>query len=436
MPLRNLILLFVMVVVSLTCYHKRERNRFANVFSEALGEVRDRYVKPVDDRNLFEAAMKGMIGLLDKHSEYMSPERYQDFKNNSIDLTIDGIIGIRVMEKDGKLVVDTLMLHSPAYEAGIEADDQILAVGGKSTQGLKLNEAVKLIKGVHGSQVKLTVLHVGAAEPTEISVRRGTVRLESVLGDRRRKDGSWEFDLEQHPKIKYFRITNFAERTVSELSTRLNEFKKKNDLDAIVIDLRGNSGGLLTAAVAMCDLFIAKGLIVTIEGRGDVVRETDSATAAGTFVDLPVAVLIDGDSASASEIVAACLQDYHRSATIGTQSYGKGSVQNMIELEGGRSALKLTTARYLPPSGRNIHRSTENQDDLSAWGVRPDEGFEVELTDEQLRQLAKTRRRRRRVLGKRPRPASDENSLPLADPVLDKAVEYLEAKIKASGDAK
>lgn len=435
MPLRNLLLLFVMVVVSLTCYHKRERNRYAGPFSEAIAEVRARYVKVVDDRKLFEAAMQGMVSVLDQHSEYMGPEAYQRFRTNSIDLEFEGI-GIVVVKQDDQLIVITPLLGGPAYQAGIEADDQILAIDGVSTKDLTIENAAQRIKGVRDTAVELTILHLGAAKPTKITVRRGTVRLESVLGDRRGKDGTWRFDLKQNPRIKYFQITAFAERTVGELSTRLDAFKKQNDLDAIVIDLRGNAGGLLSSAVAMCDLFISKGVIVTVEGRGDVLRETYSATASGTFVDPAIAVLIDGDSASASEIVAACLQDYHRSAIIGRQSYGKGSVQNMIKLEGGRSALKLTTARYLPPSGRNIHRNADNQDDLGAWGVRPDDGFEIELTEKQADELAKARRRRGRVLGKRPRPETDQESLPLADPQLEKAVEYLEAKIKALDAAK
>ncbi|MCA9208585.1 MAG: hypothetical protein KDA55_09535, partial [Planctomycetales bacterium] len=225
-----------------------------------------------------------------------------------------------------------------------------------------------------------------------MTILRDTIPVESVLGDRRRPDGSWEYVLEDEPSIGYIRITTFGERTVSELRDVLQAADPA--IKAWILDMRGNAGGLLHSAVETCDLFIDEGTIVSTRGRGGRIQQeffatTDMAIDPST----PVVVLSDRFSASAAEIVAACLQDHNRAVVVGERSFGKGTVQNILELDRGRSALKLTTARYWRPSGQNIHR-VEGASEDDEWGVRPNEGMEVKLEEEEYTQVRIQRRER------------------------------------------
>jgi carboxyl-terminal processing protease len=216
------------------------------------------------------------------------------------------------------------------------------------------------------------------------------------LGDRYSSDGSWDFMLEGEPGIAYVRIAKFGDKTSAELKTAL-EALPTNDLRGLVLDLRNNPGGLLQAAVEVCDLFVSEGRIVSIRGRGGAPDDADAevfhAEEPGTYSGFPMVVLINGYSASASEIVAGCLQDHRRAVIVGERSWGKGSVQNVVPLESNRTALKLTIATYWRPSGKNIHRlsTAEEQDD---WGVRPDPGCEVKLEGEALLKMREHRRDR------------------------------------------
>jgi carboxyl-terminal processing protease len=217
------------------------------------------------------------------------------------------------------------------------------------------------------------------------------ISVETVLGDHRNGDGTWNYLLEGDQRIGYLRITAFSRDTAADVQQVLQELTSKG-LDGLILDLRFNPGGLLSAAVAISDMFISDGAIVSTEGR-NTKPQVYEAHAEGTFEGFPIAVLVNGYSASASEILAACLQDHERGVVIGERTWGKGSVQNVIELEGGRSALKLTTASYKRPSGKNIHRF-EGDDDDDDWGVLPTEGYAIKLNGEQTRRLIESRRER------------------------------------------
>jgi carboxyl-terminal processing protease len=307
----------------------------------------------------------------------------------------------------------------------MRAGDIILAIDGVDTANVSFNETVKKIRGKPGEVVRLTVMHAGEEEPVELEIERAIIPVESVMGDGHREDGSWDFQLEEHPQITYIRLVTFGENSVEELKRALQEAQPQ----ALVLDLRDNAGGLLSAAVGVCDLFIDEGVIVSIRGKGGEVRDCFTATDdMGLNPSVPMAVLVNGLSASASEIVAACLQDHRRAKIVGERTWGKGTVQNVIELEGGEAAIKLTTASYWRPNGQNIHRKEED-DESDQWGVMPDDGFQVKLTVEEANEVRKRRRDRDTVMlgdGSDPGATDQAEQEPVrADPQLQRAVDYL-----------
>ncbi len=443
MPVRNLVALFLAAILSLLCHLKADRNRYATTVSEAMDLIAFNYLEDVEYRKLYENAMRGMAESLDPYSSYISPVDYQRFQEE-LDQEFGGIgILVEFNRETNHLVVMSPLFDTPATRAGVRAGDVILAIDGRDTSGMSFRDAVELIRGKPGDPVRLSILHPGEQTPVDLEILRAIIPIESVLGDRRSPDGKWEYELQEDPRITYLRLINFGENTVSELSQALRSRKSA----ALILDLRDNAGGLLDAAVGICNLFLDDGTIVTIRGRDGEVQRTYEADGSPLFPrDVPVVVLINNFSASASEIVAACLQDHQRAKVIGQRSWGKGTVQNVLPIEGRRAALKLTTASYWRPSGKNIHRLSEAKDE-DEWGVRPDPGFEVVLTDEQADKLRQ--RRRDKDLGTTPKPAPEpapdakpapdaEPALdagtaePTGDPALQKAVEYLQQQL---GDA-
>jgi carboxyl-terminal processing protease len=260
--------------------------------------------------------------------------------------------------------------------------------------------------------------------------------LDSVTGDLRKPEGGWSFRLQGFPNVGYLRIDNFGDKTGDELNAALATYDKE-PVDALIIDLRDNPGGMLDAAVAACDAFIAGGTIVSTRGRDNDIRRVYSAQPVIRFpIDVPIVVLANGNSASAAEIFAACLQDHGRATVVGERTYGKGTVQTVIRMEGGRSALKLTTASYWRPNGHNIHRFPEDGPEKE-WGVMPDEGMTVPLTDEQ--RIARYRWRRRRDVAELVHAppvapaegtAAADDSIEANDPQLSKALEVAREKIR------
>jgi carboxyl-terminal processing protease len=294
---------------------------------------------------------------------------------------------------------------------------------------LSIDDAVRRLRGPVGQAVTLLVLHPGESTPAEVSVVRSRIQVESVVGDFRKPDGTWSFVLSADPRIGYVRINTFGARTAEELRAALEEIEQAG-CKALVLDLRDNAGGLLTAGIETADLFLETGVIMTTRGREGDVLDTYEAHPGGLLSGVPLAVLINRSSASASEIVAAALQDHGRAVVVGERSWGKGTVQNVLKVEGGRALLRLTTAAYWRPSGRNIHRRRDAPSS-EVWGVEPDSGMNVGLDDEQRRKLNE-RWERRDVVGGPP-PATDTSPEALADdPQLAKAVDYLHGRLEAA----
>jgi carboxyl-terminal processing protease len=406
-----------------------EYYKLLRLFADTLDQVERNYVKDIDRRELMEAAIRGMMAKLDQHSTYIPPAELEKFRS-SVENEFGGI-GITVSTESDGLTIVSPLYGTPAYRAGLRGGDKILEIDGQSTAGGTIDDAVKRMKGKIGSSVKLTIKHASDGKLETIEVKRELIRVDSVIGDKRNADDTWNFLFDEENKIAYIRITNFSRHTADTLRTVLGDLTREG-MRGLVLDLRYNPGGLLTTGIEVCDLFVTDGKIVSTSGRNAPERVWE-AKKEGTFEGFPMAVLVNRFSASASEIVAGCLQDHKRAIVVGERTWGKGSVQNIVELEDGKSALKLTTAGYLRPSGRNIHRfdcAKENEE----WGVSPKEGYEVKLTDEEMSQLLAERRKRDAIVA---RPAGDSESAaptPIEDAQLLKAVEYLKEQLQKPAD--
>ncbi len=358
-------------------------------FVDTFEQVDRNYVKDVDRRKLLEAALRGMIKELDPYSSYIPPEELARF-NQQVEQQFGGI-GIQVQPdpRTRRILVISPLPETPAYNAGVRAGDIVTEVEGYDTENMPLSRAVELMKGPPGETVSIKVRHLSATEDEVISMERAIISVKSVLGDKYGEKGKWDFVVDQEQKIGYIRLTQFGRKSADELAAAIDTLQKQG-MKGLVLDLRFNPGGLLSQAVKISDLFIDSGTIVSTEGK-NTAKRTFSATKAGTLPDFPMAVLINRFSASASEILSACLQDHKRAVVIGERSWGKGSVQNVIELESGASALKLTTAGYLRPSGKNIHRFPDSKV-TDEWGVHPDD--EIKFTRKELEDYDEYRRAR------------------------------------------
>ncbi|MGA2617602.1 MAG: S41 family peptidase [Thermoguttaceae bacterium] len=359
------------------------------ILADTMDQVDRNYVKEVDRRELFEAAIKGVMGRLDPYSVYIGPEELNQFRS-TVESEFGGI-GIHVTTEDGDLRVLSPIYGTPAYRAGILAGDRIVEIDGKSTEGILPDEAVERMKGKEGSPVTLTIIHAGQSQREKITLNRERIHVETVLGDRRRPDDTWDFLLDPQTGTGYIRVTAFSRDTAGELQKALRQLQSQK-FRGLILDLRFNPGGLLSSAIEVSNVFISEGRIVSTKGRNSP-EHVWNAHKDGAFEGFPMVILVNHYTASASEIVAACLQDHKRAVIVGERTWGKGSVQNVIELEGGRSALKLTTAAYQRPSGKNIHRfpDSRTQDE---WGVMPDQGYELHLGDREMAVLAADRRDR------------------------------------------
>ncbi len=429
MSLRNLTTLFLASIISLACYLRADRNRYSWTLGQAMNIVTRTYLEDVSYRQLYESAMRGMVEALDQYSDYIGPDQYTYFEEG-LNQEFGGIgIMVEINPETNRLTVMTPLVDTPAFRAGLKAGDTILAIDGQDTEGMSLQRAVKLMRGRPGDQVRLSILHVGAQEPEQVVIERAIIPLESVLGDRRDPNGGWLFPLEDDPRILYIRLVNFGERSVDELTETIRD----HDFEALILDLRDNAGGLLSSAVGTCDLFIDEGIVVSTRGReGQTFRAYSARMPMLVSREIPMVVLVNGYSASASEIVAACLQDYGRATVIGERTWGKGTVQNVIPLEAGRAALKLTTASYWRPNGKNIHRLSDATED-DDWGVRPDEGFHVALSEEEADRVRRHRRRRDGFRPEQSKPddrEDDDESNGFFDPPLRRAVEHLQLRLK------
>ncbi len=316
-------------------------------FTEVFSRVKTDYVESVDDKKLIEDAIRGMLSGLDPHSAFLNTSEFSDLKIGTTGQF--GGLGIEVGMENGFVKVISPIDDTPASRAGIQASDLIIKLDEKSVKGMTLNEAVKIMRGKPNTDIELTIVREGEPQPLVIKITREIIRVKSV------KNRMLE------PGYGYVRITNFQSRTTTDLLKAISEMQKEERLKGLVLDLRNNPGGVLNGAVGVSDAFIDNGLIVYTEGRIDDSSHRYVATPGDSLNGAPLVVLINGGSASASEIVAGAMQDHKRGIIMGTKSFGKGSVQTIQELRNG-SAVKLTTARYFTPNGRSIQ----------AKGIDPD----------------------------------------------------------------
>ncbi|MES2917981.1 MAG: S41 family peptidase [Pseudomonadota bacterium] len=318
------------------------------VFVEVFERVRASYVEPVDDRTLFENAIRGMLSSLDPHSAYLDSKDFGELQDATTG-EFEGI-GLDVAMEEGVVRVVSPIDESPAAKAGIRAGDYIIKIDGKSVQGMTLSDAVAQMRGKNGTRLLLTILRKGE-EPRDIPVVRARIEVSSVKARL------------LEPGYAVMRISQFQLHTGRDLRREIEKLRAegKSPLKGLVLDLRNNPGGVLDGAVAVSDLFLDSGRIVSTRGRGNESELVFKASAGEVLPGLPLAVLVNGGSASASEIVAGALQDHHRAFIVGTPTFGKGSVQTVLPLTGGKG-IKLTTARYYTPEGRSIQ----------AQGISPD----------------------------------------------------------------
>jgi carboxyl-terminal processing protease len=323
--------------------------RQLNLFGDVFERIRADYVEEPEESALIEAAINGMLTSLDPHSSYMNPKNFQDMQVQTKGEF--GGLGIEVTMEEGAVKVVTPIDDTPAAKAGVLAGDLIIGLDGEEVQGLTLQEAVEKMRGPVNTPILLTIRREGQDKPVEIKVVRDVIRIQSVRS-RVEED------------VGYIRITQFTEQTFEGLKNAIDKIEKdvpKDKLKGFVIDLRNNPGGLLDQAISVSDAFLDKGEIVSTRGRHESETRRYSAKGGDLTDSKPVIILVNGGSASASEIVAGALQDHRRATVIGTRSFGKGSVQTIIPL-GGNGAIRLTTARYYTPSGTSIQ----------AKGISPD----------------------------------------------------------------
>lgn len=403
-----------------------EEVELLHLFADALDRVEGNYVREIPRKELVEAAIRGMIAKLDTYSGYYSPEELSSLKA-FVESEFAGV-GITLALENDQLSVLTPIYGTPAYRAGLRGDDLILKIEDQETKGMTLAAAQQKIKGAAGTKLKLTVGKANEQESKTVVLTREVVPMETVVGNSRNAEDRWEYFLPEQNKLAYVRLTSFGKHTPDDLRTVCAQLVQQG-MQGLVLDLRNNPGGLFPSAVEVSDLFVSEGKIVSTSGRGTK-KQVWEAKSEGTFEGFPMVVLVNRYSASSSEIVAACLQDSTRAIVIGERSWGKGSVQNIVELVDGKSAIKLTTALYERPSGRNIHRMDGARLE-EEWGVRPSEGMEVLLTDEENRVLSAERRQADRIVREANKTVPSPDFLKL-DRQLFKGVEVLNQKINGA----
>jgi carboxyl-terminal processing protease len=317
------------------------------VFAEVMERIRAAYIEEVDNETLLRSAIQGMLNELDPHSAYLTPDQFEDLQATTSGEF--GGLGMEVTMENGFVKVVTPLDDTPASRAGIQAGDLILKIADTFVKGLSLGEAVDLMRGEPGSEVTLSVLSDNDEKPHEVTLTRARISIESVRHD------------ELEPGYGYVRITQFQNNTGDDVRKAVASLQQQGNLNGLILDLRNNPGGVLGAAIQVADHFLEEGLIVYTEGRAEGSRSNYAASAGDLLDGLPLVVMVNAGSASASEIVAGALQDHGRGIIVGRRTFGKGSVQTVLPLHGER-ALKLTTARYYTPDGRSIQ----------AEGIEPD----------------------------------------------------------------
>jgi carboxyl-terminal processing protease len=344
----GLVFVFSGQVVTNVSAVPREDYENIETFTSILSIVKKNYVDEVNSKDLVAGAINGMLSSLDPHSAFLTPDLYKDLQMDTQGRF--GGLGIEITIRNGILTVVSPIEDTPAYKAGVKAGDQIIKIEDEFTKDMTLVDAVKKMRGNRGTKITISIKREGISELLNFNLMRDTIRVQSVRS-RVLEDG-----------YGYVRLAQFQERTDRDLQKSLETLsKEKGGLKGLVLDLRNNPGGLLTQAVRVSDMFLESGMIVYTDGRLDSQKQKYFAHKEGTWSNFPIVVLINGGSASASEIVAGALQDHKRAVILGTKSFGKGSVQTILPLD-DNSALRLTTARYFTPKGRSIQ----------ATGIVPD----------------------------------------------------------------
>jgi carboxyl-terminal processing protease len=430
MPRRNFLAILVVALVSFACYRVADHNPYGRYLADIINKIDRMYYRPVDREKLFDSAVVGMVNSLDEHSEFFAGNRARGFLA-SIDQRYGGVgIGVKRDLEAKRILVTNTLVGSPAYQADVRWGDQIRKIDDKSVDALEVAQVSELIRGPIGTTVKLSLERAGQPKPVDLALKRAEIRVDSVLGDTRNADDSWNFHLEGHPEIGYIRIGaegflphgGFGDRTAEEIKAALATLDPRK-LKGLILDLRFNGGGRLDAAISVCSEFIPPGkIVVTTRGRDGQVLTEELSKGPGTFGDVPMVVLVNSLSASASEIVAACLQDHHRAVVAGQRSYGKGTVQKVLPVEGNEGVLKLTTATYWRPSNKNIHRDKDAKES-DVWGVMPDKDLAVSMTTAETEKMLDNRADRDVV-----HRAQTHKTVPYIDAQLKRAIEYLEKK--------
>ncbi len=393
-------------------------------FVETFEQIDTNYVRDVDRRELMQAAIQGMLDHLDQYSTYIPREDVRRFEQ-IVEQEFGGV-GIDVSIRGDRLTVISPLPGTPAFRAGIRPGDVIVEVDGTSTEGFRVPDAVKVLQGPPGRPVTLGIRRGGEGDVEQIAMTREVIQVPTVHGHHFNESGEWEFMLDEQHKIGYIRMSHFSRHTVEEIQKALSRLTE-HSMKGLVLDLRSNPGGLLEAAIEIADLFLESGEIVSVKGRNVPFRSWKAKKGDAAYPAFPMAILVNRFSASASEVLSACLQDNNRAIVVGERTWGKGSVQNVIRLESDESALKLTTASYHRPSGINIHRFPGAGED-EEWGVKPSTGFEVSFTSEQMDQWFRERRQQE-IIRPAGTPAPEQK---FDDLQLGKAVAWLNEQVSAA----
>ncbi len=321
---------------------RSETYRLLSLFGDVFERVRAEYVEPINERESVEAAINGMLSNLDPHSSFLNAQSFRDMQTQTRGEF--GGLGLEVTQENGFVKVISPIDDTPAFRAGVKAGDLIIALDGQTVQGMSLNEAVEKMRGAPRTDIRLTIRREGADQPINLTLTRDIIRIQVV---RSRMEGN---------DVAYVRVTSFNEQTESAMRRAIQQLRSQAgaSLKGIVLDLRNNPGGLLDQAIQVSDDFLDRGELVSTRARRTEDAQRWNAKPGDITGGLPIVVLINGGSASASEIVAGALQDHQRAILLGQRSFGKGSVQTVMPLAGGNGALRLTTARYYTPSGRSI----------------------------------------------------------------------------------
>ena len=403
---------------------EKDTYRQLNLFGDVFERVRAQYVEPMTDEDIIENAVQGMLSSLDPHSSYLDDDDYKDMQVQTRGEF--GGLGIEVTMDNGFVKVVSPIDETPAAKAGVEAGDYVTHLDGEQVLGLSLSEAVDKMRGKVGEPIVLTIVREGADETLEIEIIRDIIKIQSVK------------NRVEDDEIGYVRITTFNQNTMPGVKKAIDEIKAKagDKIIGYVIDLRNNPGGLLDQAISVSDAFLDKGEIVSTRGRNENDTKRDNATPGDLTDGKPLLVLINGGSASASEIVAGALQDHRRAIIMGTQSFGKGSVQTVIPLP-GHGAMRLTTARYYTPSGRSIQAEGIEPDiiveqakieEIKSKGRTREKDLRGAITNDS--KLSKKLKETAKAQGK-----EGEDEKP-ADYQLDRAVDLLRGVVMYSNDNK